>query len=122
MEDIFIPIALFAIIPITVWIVSYFGARKRDTIHTTIRHAVDKGQTLDADLMERMSMVTDPVIQDLRRGVLLITLGIGFALLGLLLGTDSPDALKPLLGVALFPGLLGVAYLGLWLGGRGQKR
>ena len=121
MEDTLVPIALFAIVPLTTWIVSSFGARKRDTIHLTLRHAIDNGQTLDKELLERMSMITDPVRLDLRRGVLFITVGIAFALLGLLIGAQEPEAVLAMFGIALFPGLLGLAYLGLWLGTRGAK-
>jgi hypothetical protein len=48
----------------------------------------------------------------MRRGVIAISLGVGFAAFGLLLGEE--DAVRPFLAIGAFPFLIGVAYLGLW--------
>lgn len=119
-EEIFVPIAMFGMVVGVVWLVSYFNSRKRLTVHETIRHALDKGQPLSPELMDRMSMVTDPVRADLRRGVLFLAFGAAFAVLGTIIGMEESDALTPMLGVATFPIFLGIAYIGLWAFGRGK--
>jgi len=121
MEEVLVPIVLFLTPAVIVLIVSYFNARKRLTIHETLRHAIDKGQALSPDLMDRMSMVTDPVRADLRRGVLFLAFGAAFGVLSALIGHQEAEALTPMLGVATFPIFLGIAYIGLWAFGRGKS-
>jgi hypothetical protein len=119
-EEIVVPAVIFGSLVGIVWLVSFFNARKRLTVHETIRHALDKGQPLSSELMDRMSMVTDPVRADLRRGVLFLAFGAAFAVLGTIIGMEESDALTPMLGVATFPIFLGIAYIGLWAFGRGK--
>lgn len=121
MEAVLVPLVVFSAPAVIVWIVSYFNARKRLTIHETLRHAIDKGQALSPDLMDRMSMVTDPVRADLRRGVLFLAFGAAFGVLSALIGYEESEALTPMLGVATFPIFLGIAYIGLWAFGRGKS-
>lgn len=119
-EEIVVPAIIFGSIVGIVWLVSYFNSRKRLTIHETLRHAIDKGQELSPDLLEKMSLVTDPVRADLRRGVLFLAFGAAFAVLAAIIGAEEAEALNPMLGVATFPMFLGIAYIGLWAFGRGK--
>ncbi len=120
MEAILVPAFVFGSIPLTVWIVSFFNTKKRQTIHETLRHAIDKGQELSPEMMEKMSLLNDPVRADLRRGVLFLAFGAAFAVLGVIIGQEEAEALIPMLGVATFPVFLGLAYLGLWAFTRGK--
>tara|TARA_R110000782_G_scaffold7809_1_gene25890 strand:- start:1640 stop:2011 length:372 start_codon:yes stop_codon:yes gene_type:complete len=121
MEDILVPIVLFSVVPVCIWLVSYFNYRKRLTAHETVRHAIDSGQTISPELIEKMSLLVDPIRADLRRGVLFIAFGAAFAVLGTMIGFEDGEAIMPMFGVAAFPVFLGLAYLGLWAFGHGQK-
>lgn len=120
-ESIFVPFTVFGSMVAVVWLVSFFNARKRLTIHETLRHAIDKGQTLSPELMQNMSLVSDPIRADLRRGVLFLAFGAAFGVLGALIGLEEAEAIVPMLGVATFPVFLGIAYIGLWAFGRGKS-
>lgn len=120
-EDILIPTVLFGSIVGIVWLVSFFNARKRKTVHETLRHAIDQGQVLSEEMMVRLSLATDPVRADLRRGVLFLASGLAFGFLGWMVGMENGDAVRPMIGVASFPVFLGLAYLGLWMFGRNDK-
>ena len=76
--EVIVPTVFFGSIVGIVWLVSFFNGRKRLTIHETLRHAIDKGQTLSPELLQNMSLVTDPVRADLRRGVLFLAFGAAF--------------------------------------------
>ena len=119
--EIIVPTVFFGSIVGIVWLVSYFNGRKRLTIHETLRHAIDKGQTLSPELLQNMSLVTDPVRADLRRGVLFLAFGAAFAVLAAIVGSEEAEALNPMLGIATFPMFLGIAYIGLWAFGRGKS-
>ncbi|MCR9080705.1 MAG: phage shock protein B [Hyphomonadaceae bacterium] len=114
MEDVFIPIFLFASIVGVIWLFSHYNYKKRLTAHETLRLAVEKGQEVSPELVERMSYLNDPAKSDLRRGILLIAFGLAFISLGMLIPHDEPDAFRGMLGVSSFPIILGAAYLGLW--------
>ncbi|MEM9570702.1 MAG: DUF6249 domain-containing protein [Pseudomonadota bacterium] len=114
MEEVFIPIFIFAAIVAIVWLFSHYNYKKRLTAHETLRLAVEKGQEVSPELVERMSYLNDPVKSDLRRGVLLIAFGVAFMILGAIMPHDEPEAMRGILGVSSFPVVLGLAYLGLW--------
>ena len=44
MEEIFVPIFIFATIVAIVWLFSHYNYKKRLTAHETLRLAVEKGQ------------------------------------------------------------------------------
>ena len=113
-EDIVVPVAFAAATILGIWLVSLFNFRKRLTMHETLRLAMDKGQPLSMDLLATMTQIVDPIRRDLRRGIVLIAIGIGIAVVGVIIGPEEGGTLRPVLGIASFPVILGVAYLGLW--------
>ena len=121
-EEIIVPIAVFGSIAGIVWLVSHYNFKKRLTLHETVRYAIDKGQDLTGDAMEKLALATDPVRADLRRGVLFLAVGVAFGFLGLMVGMEEGEAVRPMIGVASFPVFIGLAYLGLWAAGRREKR
>lgn len=114
MEDIFVPIVLFGAIVAGIWLFSHYNYKKRLTAHETLRLAVEKGQEISPELVERMSYLNDPIKSDLRRGILLIAFGVALMVLGVIMPTDEPEAVRGVLGISSFPVILGIAYLGLW--------
>ena len=94
MEDVIVPIVLFSVLPVCIWLVSLFNYKKRLTAHETVRHAIDAGQVVSPELIEKMSLLVDPIRADLRRGVLFIAFGAAFGVLGLMVGHEESDAIK----------------------------
>jgi len=114
MDDILVPIFLFGALVAMMWVFSHYNYKKRHTAHETLRLAVEKGQQVSPELVERMSYLNDPVKSDLRRGILLIAFGVAFIILGLVMPTDEPEAVRGVVAISSFPVVLGLAYLGLW--------
>ena len=77
----------------------------------TIRGAIDRGQPLTPELVAQLTGL-DAGNGDLRRGVISIAIAIAIAIFAFAVGED--DALGPLTGIASFPLLVGLAYLGLY--------
>ena len=98
------------------------AAARAFTVHETLRHALDKGQELTPDMMERLALANDPVRADLRRGILFLAFGAAFGFLGLMIGMEDGEAVRPMIGVASFPVFLGLAYMGLWAFGRADSK
>ncbi|UCC15295.1 MAG: hypothetical protein JSW21_04990 [Gammaproteobacteria bacterium] len=108
----FVPITFFLSIALIAGLVIYFRYRTRSEIQRTLRSAIDKGQELTPEILERIGEPRRPANADLRVGVIAIALGVGCAAFGLVLGEE--DAVQPLLAIAAFPFLVGLAYLSLW--------
>ena len=110
-EDL-VPIVLFLAIALTYCAKYYFAHRSRQDVQNTVRAALERGDPLTPDLLDRLVQPTAPKRTDLRRGVVGICLGIGLGVFGLVLG--EPEAVRPMLAVGMVPVLLGLAYLVLW--------
>ena len=108
-NEFWIPVVMFIGITVVLsfWVWFRYKA-KRDT-QLTIRTAIEKGQELSSDLIE--NLVNPPVSpqRDLRRGLVGVLTAVGFALFAVILGEE--DAVRPLLGVAMFPLSIGAAFL-----------
>ena len=112
MDEVLIPIVMFVALAIAISIGLMFRFRGRQEVQQTIRTAIDKGQELSPELLERLSDAVEPRKRDLRRGIVAVSVGIAFTVFAFVLGEE--DAIRPLMGIAAFPFLVGVAYLILW--------
>lgn len=76
----------------------------------TIRNALERGQPLTPEVVAQL-VGHEPANGDLRRGV--ISIAVAAAIGAFAVGVGEDDALGPLTGIAAFPLLIGLAYLGL---------
>jgi hypothetical protein len=104
-----------------VWLISHFNSKKRREINETIRLAISQGQTLSPETLDKLMRASDPVRNDLRRGVLLLAVGGAIGASALLAGAWYDQGAREGLFFAILPVTLGLAYLGLWAGGRGKQ-
>ena len=108
-----VPITLFVALALIACLIIYYRYRGRRDIQQTLRNVIDKGQELTPELLDKIGEPARPENGDLRRGVIAISIGIAFAAFGIVL--DERDAVRPLVAIASFPFLVGLAYLGLWV-------
>ena len=111
MDALFIPITLFVCVALMVLGFFYFQYRARFEYQHTVRLAMERGQQLTPELLERLGhgRVNPARNRDLRFGVVAIAIGIAIASFGWILG--EPDTVRPLMGVGNLPILVGVAML-----------
>jgi hypothetical protein len=105
----------------------YFKSRERLQMQQTIRAAIERGQPLPPemlDLMTRDSRPAPSAARDARAGVIWLGIAMGLAAFGLMMGYsfDNDHAQDALIGIAAFPGFIGVAYLIVALFNRGKGR
>ncbi|MBA3812618.1 MAG: hypothetical protein H0X27_13445 [Caulobacteraceae bacterium] len=137
--DELVPIlGIFMIIAVVIgpiWVKSYFAARDRAQMHETLRVAYEKGQPVPPELIESLqSKVSERSMptpeRDLRRAIVLISVGLGLCGLGYFMwyGLMSVNDIAAyttgtsIAGAGAIPGLIGVAYLVLWLTRRNVPR
>jgi hypothetical protein len=109
--EVLVPTGFFLMIAVIVWIVQSNGTRKRAEAQQTLRTAIEKGQPISEELLERMTQATANPHGDLRRGVISLAIAGGFGALAVLVGRHEQEAVTPLLGIGAFPLFLGIAFL-----------
>ncbi len=106
-----IPISMFISIAVITGLAMYFGFRTKHEMQATARTALEKGQELSPEFLEKLGDSLPSPKSDLRRGVMSITIGLAIGAFGYLLGEEHAQG--PLLAISAFPFLIGIAYLGL---------
>lgn len=104
-------IGLAAVLGPVVLIGLFFWLRfkSRRDMQDTIRTALDKGQDLTPELIDRLGHPKEPKDKDLRLAVIWLALAVGLALIGV--AVPDPDAFRGTLAGAAFPFTIGIAYL-----------
>lgn len=113
--EIIVPVAFFAMVAAIVLVPGWLKSRDRQDMQQTVRHALDKGQALPAELIEALARAARGRIAtahtDLRAGVLWLAVAAGFATFGWAVGFEENDAVGPMLGMAAIPGFIGLAFV-----------
>lgn len=102
--------------------------RNRET-QKTIRQAIEKGQTLDPETLERLMHggvmpEAQPASQTrfgfIAGGIIMLCIGAGLAVMGWFISLNGHDSFYPMLGVGCLVGMIGVGLLiaSLFAGGR----
>ncbi len=113
-EEIFIPIALFSMVALIIWLVVSYRHRGRADKQQTIRLALEKGAELTPELMKSISEPEPAKNKDLRSGLIWLSLGVGLALCGFAVPDPTGNALQGCLAGAAFPFSIGIAYIIMW--------
>jgi len=114
--EMLVPLGAFAMVAAIVClpILGLFKHLERRRMHDVVRTAIEKGQALPPEVVETLTRDVRPAssaIRDIRTGVIMIAVGIGFAIFGFCVGFDERDVVSPALGVAAIPTVIGIAYV-----------
>ena len=113
MEDILVPVALFAVAPFIVWVVCAYRYKTKKSVMKVLEAMTQKGEPITPATINALGIRPRNRNADLRTGIILIALALAFFMLGGIIGEE--DAIRGLSGIAMFPLLIGVAYVGLWV-------
>lgn len=118
---------MFAMIAALVIVPRYFKSQERMRLSETLRAAIEKGQPLPPEVIEALASDTKPVRQpsafrDLRTGLIWLGVAAGFVGLGLASNYSQPDWGLPMVGVAAFPGFIGLAFVAISFLARGRDQ
>lgn len=106
--EIIVPLIVFASIVLVIATPFYFRYRNRRIIYEAIKISVEKTGEADPKLIAAITYDAVGPNGDLRRGILLFCLAGALAAAHFISPTDFG---VPLLAIALFPGLIGAAYI-----------
>ena len=119
--EILIPLGFFAMIAAIVLLPRYFKTQERQKLQDTLRMAYEKGQDMPPELIASMIEEGKPPAspqRDMRTGIIWLGVAIGLAAFGFAVGYTEPDATFPIMGIAAFPGFIGLAFIVLGLIGK----
>jgi hypothetical protein len=121
--EILIPIAFFAMIAAIVIMPGWLRSREKERLHETLRMAYEKGQPVPPEMIAALQMDKSPPApdRDLRRGIILLCVAAAIGVFGVMVGyipETEGHATWPMLGIAAFPGFIGLGYIAFWLARR----
>lgn len=111
MSEEWIPIIMFLSIALILVALFWFRYKTRAEMQSTLRSALDKGQELTPDIIDRLGMPKEKPNRDLRLGVIWLSLAIGLSLCGFFVPDPSDNAFQSCLAAAAFPFAIGVGYM-----------
>jgi Domain of unknown function (DUF6249) len=93
MSEVLIPLGLWVMIAVIVVAAVWGSVQNRRTVADTIKRAIDSGQKLDPETISALHKPARAYAQDLRGGIILISLAIGFVVAGVMsLFNDTGDS------------------------------
>jgi len=108
--EVLVPGFVFGSVALIFWIIFSTGVKRRNAELETVRSIVEKTGEASPELIEAIGKPRRIKNADLRKGLVLIAIAAAFAGLGQLIPAGE-EAAGPMMGVALFPGLVGLVYV-----------
>ena len=109
-----IPIVMFVGLTIVLWLFFWFRYRTRNDMQATIRTALEKGQELSPEIIDRLGTPKPPKDKDLRVALIWIAVAVSMAAFGWAMPDDEEEVFRIFLGFSALPISLGIAYLLMW--------
>lgn len=113
MEEVLIPLGLFAMVVAIVALNVAGSASRRKAVLETVREAVRSGQQLSPETIRALGVQEKPKGGDLKAGAILIAVAAALIVLGFAISTIEGDneVLPIMTAIAAFPGFIGVVLL-----------
>ncbi len=105
-----IPITMFLGMTVVFIALFWFRYKSRVEMQQTFRAALDKGQELTPEIIDRLGHPKASKDRDLRYGIIWMALAVALIAFGFGI-PDEDDVARIFAGIAAFPFALGVAYL-----------
>ncbi|MFS2317947.1 DUF6249 domain-containing protein [Maricaulis sp. D1M11] len=118
--EILVPLGLFTMIVLIVWISVRNGSERRKATLNVIESAIRQGQTMTPETIKALGMPRKDGRGDLKAGLILVAVAAAFATLGMTIGAVEGDneAVPIMLSIAAFPGFIGLVLIGFGLTGK----
>ena len=110
MDEFMIPIVLFISMAVVFCALFWFRYKTKEGMQQTFRAALDKGQELTPEIIDRLGHPKVSKDKDLRLGVIWVAVAIGLVAFGFGI-PDEDEVARIFMGIAAFPLFIGLAYL-----------
>ena len=109
-----IPITMFIGLTIVLCLFFWFRAKTRSDVQATIRAAMEKGQDLSPEIIDRLGHPKPSKYKDLRVALVFMAVALSMVIFGSMVPDDDEEVALIFAGMASFPFLIGLAYLIMW--------
>ena len=109
MDGIYIPIIGLVSIAAMFITFSLLNSRNQVEVQRTLRAALERGTPLTPDLVAQLNTNRPSAATDLRRGIIITSIGVAAAIAGVITGSMIEFAT-----VAVFPTFMGLGFLLVW--------
>lgn len=111
-DGMWIPVVLFIVTGLCTIGFFHFNHKNRNAIMETVQKSMDTGSDLTPDLLAKLGAAINPKIRDMRRGIVLMSLGIA----GLMCSMFFADAevVSGIRAGSVFPLMMGLGFLLVW--------
>jgi hypothetical protein len=113
-SEIMIPITLFIGLTIVLCLFFWFRSKTRGDVQATIRAAMEKGQELTPEVIDRLGHPKPAKDKDLRLALIWIAIALAMGIFGFMVPDDDEEVALIFAGMASFPFFIGLAYLIMW--------
>jgi hypothetical protein len=117
--EVFIPIVMFIVIGFSLSAFFYWNHKNRQSIMETVQKALDNGSELTPELLSRLGAAVNPRARDLRRGIVILSIGVAGLLCSLFFA--DPEVVNGLRAGSMFPLMMGIGFLLVWRLNRQQE-
>jgi hypothetical protein len=111
-EGLWVPIVLFIVTGICAMGFLYFNHKNRTAIMETVQKSMDTGSDLTPDLLAKLGAAINPKVRDMRRGVVLLSIGIACLMCSVFF-TDT-EVVSGIRAGSMFPLMMGLGFLLVW--------
>ena len=105
-----VPSIMFVTLGTVLVLFFWFRYRMRGEMQQTIRTAIDKGQELSPDIIDRLGQPKPAKDRDLRWAIIAVSVAVALVIFGSVIPEDSDEAQQVFLGIASFPFCIGIAF------------
>lgn len=120
--DILIPLTAILSLPIAICVGFYIRYRSRKEVQQTLRTAIEQGQQLTPEMLERLGGPQTTGNQDLRRGIITAAVGVGLIVFSFIHTGMGEDGAVGVRAGGFMVLVIGLAFLGLWYFTDGRRR
>ncbi len=110
MNEFMIPIVMFISLAVVFCVLFWFRYKTKEGMQQTFRAAMEKGQELTPEIIDRLGSPKPAKDKDVRLGIIWVAVAIALVAFGFSI-PDDDDVAGIFMGIAAFPFLIGAAYL-----------
>ena len=113
MEDgLWVPIVLFIVTGFCTIGFFHFNHKNRGAIMETVQKSMDTGSDLTPDLLAKLGAAINPKVRDMRRGIVLLSIGIAGFMCSLFFA--DTEVVSGIRAASVFPLMMGIGFLLVW--------
>ncbi|WP_300543273.1 DUF6249 domain-containing protein [Maricaulis sp.] len=118
--EIIVPVSLFAMVVLIVFIAVNAGTQKRKATLLTVQEAIRSGQQMTPETIRALGMPRKDSNGDTKSGAILVAVALalivfGWTISAMEFGDGDRETLMVFLGMSAFPGFIGLVLLGFGL-------